>query len=165
MFCLSLCVCVDYQLFVLLFMDSLLFSWWLYNGSRVALTTKSFCAQCLPFLLFQTDATGGSRSCSFLGNPAHPLSGIMSQRRPDQLMLRPQMSSGSLAMNIAQLFTSVLHAWGLDCDLDHVCVHKLGLLTPRCPISFGLLSPQGHMSLMLPCELWLLCVPADKCYV
>ena len=39
---------------------------------------------------------------------------------------------------------------GLDPDLDRLCVNKLGLLRPRCPISFGLLSCQGHMSLMLP---------------
>jgi hypothetical protein len=56
----------------------------------------------------------------------------------------------SMVMEIARLLMSCLHAWGLDPDLDKLCVNKLGLLRPQCPISFGLLSYQGHMSLMLP---------------
>ena len=56
----------------------------------------------------------------------------------------------NLTMEIAQLFMSCLHAWGLDQDLDKLCVSKLGLLKPKCPISFGLISRSGHMSLMLP---------------
>jgi len=56
----------------------------------------------------------------------------------------------NLTMEIAQLFMSCLHAWSLDPDLDQLCVKKLGLLKPRCPISFGLISRSGHMSLMLP---------------
>lgn len=56
----------------------------------------------------------------------------------------------SLTLDIAQLFLSCLHAWGLDPDLDKLCINKLGLLQPRCPIAFGLISRSGHMSLMLP---------------
>lgn len=59
-------------------------------------------------------------------------------------------SDRSLTLDIAQLFLSCLHAWGLDPDLDKLCMNKLGLLQPRCPISFGLISRSGHMSLMLP---------------
>lgn len=55
-----------------------------------------------------------------------------------------------MTMDIAQLFMSCLHAWGLDPDLDRLCTSKLGLLKPSCPISFGMLSRDGHMSLMLP---------------
>ncbi|KAL3860797.1 hypothetical protein ACJMK2_010864, partial [Sinanodonta woodiana] len=56
----------------------------------------------------------------------------------------------TMTMEIAQLFMSFLHAWGLDPDLDKLCLNKLGLLKPKCPISYGLLSREGHMSLMLP---------------
>ena len=53
-------------------------------------------------------------------------------------------------MDIAQLFMSCIHAWGLDPDLDKLGTSKLGLLRPKRPISFGLLSRGGHMSLLLP---------------
>ncbi|XP_076449576.1 WD repeat-containing protein 7-like isoform X2 [Babylonia areolata] len=69
---------------------------------------------------------------------------------PRHLSLSSTAGAQSLSMQIAQLLMSCLHAWGLDPDLDRLCVNKLGLLKPRCPVSFGLLSYQGHMSLMLP---------------
>ncbi|ESO96910.1 hypothetical protein LOTGIDRAFT_159662 [Lottia gigantea] len=65
--------------------------------------------------------------------------------KPESLPFQENMT-----MQIAQIFMSCLHAWGLDPDLDKLCLNKLGLLKPQCPISFGLLSRQGHMSLMLP---------------
>ncbi|XP_071092027.1 WD repeat-containing protein 7-like isoform X2 [Haliotis cracherodii] len=68
-----------------------------------------------------------------------------SNTKPDGLVV-----NDNLTLEIAQFFMSCLHAWGLDPDLDRLCVNKLGLLKPQCPISFGLLSRQGHMSLMLP---------------
>lgn len=33
-------------------------------------------------------------------------------------------------MEVAQLLLSLLHAWGMDADLDRVCETKLGLLKP-----------------------------------
>uniref|UniRef100_A0A8C9SUV1 WD repeat domain 7 n=1 Tax=Scleropages formosus TaxID=113540 RepID=A0A8C9SUV1_SCLFO len=56
----------------------------------------------------------------------------------------------NLTMDTAKLFMSCLHAWGLNSMLDEVCLNRLGMLKPHCPISFGLLSRGGHMSLMLP---------------
>ncbi|XP_036384609.1 WD repeat-containing protein 7 isoform X1 [Megalops cyprinoides] len=56
----------------------------------------------------------------------------------------------NLTMDTAKLFMSCLHAWGLNGALDEVCLNRLGMLKPHCPISFGLLSRGGHMSLMLP---------------
>ena len=70
-----------------------------------------------------------------------------SKSRPAKLALQ---ESNSLVMEVAQLFISCLHAWGLDPDLDKLCMNKLGLLCPKRPISFGLLSRGGHMSLLLP---------------
>ncbi|XP_072920232.1 WD repeat-containing protein 7 isoform X2 [Hemitrygon akajei] len=56
----------------------------------------------------------------------------------------------NLTMDTAKLFMSCLHAWGLNEHLDEVCLMQLGMLKPHCPVSFGLLSRGGHMSLMLP---------------
>ncbi|KAM4809540.1 WD repeat-containing protein 7 isoform 2-T2 [Rhinophrynus dorsalis] len=56
----------------------------------------------------------------------------------------------NLTMDTAKLFMSCLHAWGLNAVLDEVCLERLGMLKPHCPVSFGLLSRGGHMSLMLP---------------
>ncbi|XP_013136579.1 PREDICTED: WD repeat-containing protein 7 [Papilio polytes] len=43
-------------------------------------------------------------------------------------------------MEIAQILMSLLHAWGLDPDLDRVCESKLGLLRPMVPVCFGVVS-------------------------
>ncbi|KAF6215668.1 hypothetical protein GE061_010424 [Apolygus lucorum] len=46
-------------------------------------------------------------------------------------------------MEMGQLLLSLLHAWGLDPDLDLLCETKLGLLRPLVPVSFGVLSKAG----------------------
>ncbi|XP_049882434.1 WD repeat-containing protein 7 [Pectinophora gossypiella] len=56
-------------------------------------------------------------------------------------------------MEIAQILISLLHAWGLDPDLDRVCETKLGLLRPMVPVCFGVVSRHGHMSVQLPTRL------------
>ena len=61
-----------------------------------------------------------------------------------------QLGETNLTMEIAQIILSLLHAWGLDVNLDRICETKLGLLRPLHPVCFGLLSKAGHMSLLLP---------------
>ena len=56
----------------------------------------------------------------------------------------------NLTLEIGQLLLSLLHAWGLDKELDRVAQTKLGLLRPKVPVSYGILSRGGVMSLMLP---------------
>ena len=56
----------------------------------------------------------------------------------------------NLTLEIGQVMLSLLHAWGLDKDLDKVAISKLGLLRPKVPVSYGLMSKGGVMSLMLP---------------
>ena len=56
----------------------------------------------------------------------------------------------NLTLEIGQLLLSLLHAWGLDKELDRVATIKLGLLRPRVPVSFGVLSKGGVMALPLP---------------
>lgn len=55
-----------------------------------------------------------------------------------------------MPMEIARLLLSLLHAWGLDTNLDKICESKLGLLRPLRPVCFGMISKGGHMSLLLP---------------
>ncbi|XP_065202818.1 WD repeat-containing protein 7 isoform X3 [Planococcus citri] len=69
---------------------------------------------------------------------------------------RTKICEANLTMEIAQLLLSLLHAWGLDPDLDRLCEAKLGLLKPRIPVSFGVISKGGYMSLLLP--TWQLCL-------
>jgi len=52
-------------------------------------------------------------------------------------------SEPNATMEVAQLLLSLLHAWGMDPDLDRVCEGKLGLLRPMVPVSFGVLSKGG----------------------
>lgn len=63
--------------------------------------------------------------------------------------IAPRMEATHV-MEVAQLLLSLLHSWGLDPHLDIVCETQLGLLRPMVPISFGVLSKGGYMSLLLP---------------
>ncbi|KAG2466265.1 AT8B3 ATPase, partial [Polypterus senegalus] len=72
------------------------------------------------------------------------------QRRDDPKSKSLTLLEYNLTMDTAKLFMSCLHAWGLNEVLDDVCLNRLGMLKPHCPVSFGLLSRGGHMSLMLP---------------
>ncbi|XDV38078.1 hypothetical protein PO909_007560 [Leuciscus waleckii] len=72
------------------------------------------------------------------------------QRRREEKSKSLSLLEYNLTMDTAKLFMSCLHAWGLNGDLDEVCVNRLGMLRPHTPISFGLISRGGHMSLMLP---------------
>ncbi|XP_066567021.1 WD repeat-containing protein 7 isoform X2 [Amia ocellicauda] len=72
------------------------------------------------------------------------------QRKDDPKSKSLSLLEYNLTMDTAKLFMSCLHAWGLNGTLDEVCLSRLGMLKPHCPVSFGLLSRGGHMSLMLP---------------
>ncbi|KAL1443117.1 hypothetical protein MTO96_030433, partial [Rhipicephalus appendiculatus] len=72
------------------------------------------------------------------------------------------LAETNLTMEISQLLLSVLHAWGLDPDLDKVCESKLGLLCPMRPTCFGLLSRGNHMSLLLPTYMYSMMTHSSK---
>jgi hypothetical protein len=63
--------------------------------------------------------------------------------------IAPRMEATHV-MEVAQLLLSLIHSWGIDPHLDKVCESQLGLLRPMVPISFGVLSKGGYMSLLLP---------------
>lgn len=92
-------------------------------------------------------------------NKTHISDGPESNSRTNN---RPSLNlmETSHGMEIARLLLSLLHAWGLDRDLDSVCQSKLGLLRPMVPVSFGVLSKAGYMSLFLP--TWHQTIPVDE---
>lgn len=71
------------------------------------------------------------------------------RQRPNEMALAEPPHT----MEIAQILISLLHAWGLDPDLDRVCESKLGLLRPMVPVCFGVVSRHGHMAVQLPTRL------------
>ncbi|KAK9306438.1 hypothetical protein QLX08_002939 [Tetragonisca angustula] len=73
-----------------------------------------------------------------------------SEATKNNLKRNGTFSEPNATMEVAQLILSLLHAWGIDPDLDRVCEGKLGLLRPMVPVSFGVLSKGGYMSLLLP---------------
>lgn len=47
-------------------------------------------------------------------------------------------------MEICQVLLSLIHAWGVDADVDRLCETKLGMLRPKQPVCFGLISKHGQ---------------------
>ena len=72
--------------------------------------------------------------------------GVANQAKPSSL---PEESPQNV-IHMIRLMLSCLHAWRLDHELDGSCEQVLGLVRPARPVSFGLLSKGGHMSLVLP---------------
>ena len=64
------------------------------------------------------------------GQPPRPASPALTRKTPGGTAVAGKAEERTLTMQIAQMLLSSLHAWGLDPDLDHLCVKKLGLLRP-----------------------------------
>ena len=47
-------------------------------------------------------------------------------------------------MEICQLLLSLIHAWGVDVEIDRLCETKLGMLRPKHPVCYGLISKHGQ---------------------
>ncbi|XP_007933491.1 WD repeat-containing protein 72 [Orycteropus afer afer] len=61
----------------------------------------------------------------------------------------------NLLIDTAKLLLSCLLPWGVDKELDNLCIMHLNILKLQGPISLGLASNEDHFSLMLPG--WDLC--------
>lgn len=59
----------------------------------------------------------------------------------------------SMSMEVARLLISLLYAWGLDHEMDKLCVDKLGMLQPKQAVNYGVLSKTGYITLLLPSPL------------
>lgn len=68
-----------------------------------------------------------------------------------QIRMQP---SGNIDVNVAtdtaKLLLSCLLPWGVDKEIDNLCVGRLAIFRLSCPVSFGLVSNENHLSLMLP---------------
>lgn len=64
-------------------------------------------------------------------------------------------------IGIVRLLLSCLHAWGADRDLDRDLEGRVGLIRPIRPITFGLASRGGALSLVLPCRRSVATPPAS----
>ncbi|XP_057311095.1 WD repeat-containing protein 7-like isoform X1 [Hydractinia symbiolongicarpus] len=80
-------------------------------------------------------------------NPKHYPNVLQNQITEERKSLSGDL--GCRSYEIAQLLLSCIHGWGLDPNLDNLCISKLGMLKPVKPLSFGLLT-RGRLTLMLP---------------
>lgn len=90
-------------------------------------------------------------------NAARPVeeSGGTKRRKKTKSSRKIRMQpSGNIDVNIAtdtaKLLLSCLLPWGVDKEIDNLCARHLDILRLRCPVSFGLVSDERHLSLMLP---------------
>uniref|UniRef100_U3KBR7 WD repeat domain 72 n=1 Tax=Ficedula albicollis TaxID=59894 RepID=U3KBR7_FICAL len=82
-------------------------------------------------------------------------SGGMKRRKKMKSSRKIRMQpSGNIDVNIAtdtaKLLLSCLLPWGVDKEIDNLCAGHLDILRLQCPVSFGLMSDESHLSLMLP---------------
>ncbi|XP_070618312.1 WD repeat-containing protein 72 isoform X2 [Erythrolamprus reginae] len=59
-------------------------------------------------------------------------------------------ASPTVAAEVAKLLLSCLFPWGVDRELDGLCVQYLGILRLFSPVSFGQLSKNNYLALTLP---------------
>ncbi|XP_031979112.1 WD repeat-containing protein 72 isoform X1 [Corvus moneduloides] len=90
-------------------------------------------------------------------NAARPAeeSGGMKRRKKMKSSRKIRMQpSGDIDVSVtpdtAKLLLSCLLPWGVDKEIDNLCVRHLDILRLQCPVSFGLVSDESHLSLMLP---------------
>uniref|UniRef100_A0A8C0I804 WD repeat domain 72 n=1 Tax=Bubo bubo TaxID=30461 RepID=A0A8C0I804_BUBBB len=90
-------------------------------------------------------------------NAARPLeeSGGMKRHKKMKSSRKIRMQpSGNIDVTVtsdtAKLLLSCLLPWGVDKEIDNLCVRHLDILRLQCPVSFGLVSSENHLSLMLP---------------
>ncbi|XP_077174027.1 WD repeat-containing protein 72 isoform X2 [Paroedura picta] len=80
--------------------------------------------------------------------------GLKRQKKAKSSKKTRQHPSGKVNVNVitetAKLLLACLLPWGLDRETDSLCVQHLGLSRLLSPVSFGLVSKESHLALMLP---------------
>ncbi|KAM6308748.1 WD repeat-containing protein 72 [Aegotheles albertisi] len=88
-------------------------------------------------------------------------SGMKRQKKMKSSRKIRMQPSGNIDVNVttdtAKLLLSCLLPWGVDKEIDDLCVRHLDILRLQCPVSFGLVSNENHLSLMLPGWKWTDC--------
>eukprot|EP00076_Gallus_gallus_P044298 XP_025009836.1 WD repeat-containing protein 72 isoform X3 [Gallus gallus] len=86
--------------------------------------------------------------------PLEESGGIKRQKKMKSSRKTKMQPSGNIDVNIttdtAKLLLSCLLPWGVDKEIDDLCVGQLDILRLQCPVAFGLVSNERHLSLMLP---------------
>ncbi|KFQ40641.1 WD repeat-containing protein 72, partial [Mesitornis unicolor] len=86
--------------------------------------------------------------------PGEESGGMKRQKKMKSSRKIRMQPSGNFDVNIttdtAKLVLSCLIPWGVDKEIDNLCVQHLDVLRLQCPVSFGLASNENHLSLMLP---------------
>ncbi|XP_065590379.1 WD repeat-containing protein 72 [Cyrtonyx montezumae] len=86
--------------------------------------------------------------------PLEENGGIKRQKKMKSSRKTRMQPSGNIDVNIttdtAKLLLSCLLPWGVDKEIDNLCVGQSNILRLQCPVSFGLVSSESHLSLMLP---------------
>ncbi|KAJ7409494.1 hypothetical protein WISP_115303 [Willisornis vidua] len=127
------------------------------TAEKRALTLKRIkTAGSIPPVDGQVDATSSNQICR--GNDApRPIeeSGAMKRQKKKKSSRKKKMqTSGSIDVNIAsdtaKLLLSCLLPWGVDKEIDNLCVRHLDILRLQCQVSLGLVSDESHLSLTLP---------------
>ncbi|OQV20247.1 WD repeat-containing protein 7 [Hypsibius exemplaris] len=73
--------------------------------------------------------------------------------KPPQKQIAFATEGMSMTVEVAQLLVSLLYAWGLDPEMDRLCVEKLGMLQPKQAVNYGIISKSGYMTLLLPTSI------------
>ncbi|XP_060138674.1 WD repeat-containing protein 72 isoform X3 [Zootoca vivipara] len=80
--------------------------------------------------------------------------GIKRHKKPKSSKKVRRQPSGKVNVNVvmdaAKLLLSCLLPWGVDGELDDLCVQYLDILRLLYPVSLGLMSRNNHLSLTLP---------------
>ncbi|XP_075362120.1 WD repeat-containing protein 72 isoform X2 [Mycteria americana] len=104
----------------------------------------------------QVDTVCSNQVCRD-NNAARPLEesgGTKRQKKMKSSRKITMQPSGNVDVNVttdaAKLLLSCLLPWGVDKEVDNLCVRHLDILRLQCPVSLGLLSNENHLSLTLP---------------
>ncbi|XP_071611252.1 WD repeat-containing protein 72 [Heliangelus exortis] len=105
----------------------------------------------------QVDAVCSNQVCRDANSAARPREESGGMKRQKKMkssrktrMQPPENIDVNVTIDTAKLLLSCLLPWGVDEEVDKFCVRHLDILRPQCPVSFGLVSNENHLSLMLP---------------
>ncbi|XP_009992730.1 PREDICTED: WD repeat-containing protein 72 [Chaetura pelagica] len=105
----------------------------------------------------QVDTACSNQVCRDTNSAARPLEengGMKRQKKMKSSRKIRMQPPGNIDVNVtadtAKLLLSCLLPWGVDQEIDNLCVRHLDILRLQCPVSFGLVSDENHLSLMLP---------------
>ncbi|KAM6409680.1 WD repeat-containing protein 72 [Rhynochetos jubatus] len=104
----------------------------------------------------QVDIVSSDQVCgdNHAARPGEESGGMKRQKKMKSSRKIRLQPSGNVDVNVttdtAKLLLSCLLPWGVDKEIDNLCVGHLDISRLQCPVSFGLVSNENHLSLMLP---------------